>query len=63
MRHVPPALAERAVVVGGAVRDALLGLPPGDDLDLVVEGDPGPLPGWSAHDRFGTAVQAFPEGT
>jgi len=51
------------VVVGGAVRDALLGLPPGDDLDLVVEGDPGPLPGWSAHDRFGTAVQAFPEGT
>jgi tRNA nucleotidyltransferase (CCA-adding enzyme) len=50
-------------VVGGAVRDALLGLPPGDDLDLVVEGDPGPLPGWSAHDRFGTAVQAFPEGT
>jgi tRNA nucleotidyltransferase (CCA-adding enzyme) len=63
VRHVPPALAERAVVVGGAVRDALLGLPPGDDLDLVVEGDPGPLPGWSAHDRFGTAVQAFPEGT
>jgi tRNA nucleotidyltransferase (CCA-adding enzyme) len=50
-------------VVGGAVRDALLGLPPGEDLDLVVEGDPGPLPGWSAHDRFGTAVQAFPEGT
>ena len=51
------------MVVGGAVRDALLALPPGDDLDLVVEGDPGPLPGWSAHDRFGTAVQAFPEGT
>jgi tRNA nucleotidyltransferase (CCA-adding enzyme) len=50
-------------VVGGAVRDALLGLPPGDDLDLVVEGELGPLPGWSAHDRFGTAVQAFPEGT
>ncbi len=50
-------------MVGGAVRDALLGLPPGNDLDLVVEGDPGPLPGWSAHDRFGTAVQAFPEGT
>ena len=50
-------------MVGGAVRDALLGLPPGDDLDLVVEGDPGRLPGWSAHDRFGTAVQAFPEGT
>ena len=30
-------------MVGGAVRDALLGLPPGDDLDLVVEGDPGRL--------------------
>ena len=28
-----------------------------------MKGDPGRLPGWSAHDRFGTAVQAFPEGT
>jgi len=37
MRHVPPQIAGRAVAVGGVVRDALLGLPPGRDLDLVVE--------------------------
>ena len=29
-------------VVGGAVRDALLGTPP-REIDLVVEGDPGPV--------------------
>ncbi|MGE0026171.1 MAG: hypothetical protein AB7O78_03765 [Thermoleophilia bacterium] len=63
MRHVPPQLAGRAIAVGGVVRDALLGLPPGRDLDLVVEGAMDPVPDWSAHDRFGTAIQVFPEGT
>jgi len=63
MRHVPPQIAGRAIAVGGVVRDALLGLPPGRDLDLVVEGGLDPVPDWSAHDRFGTAIQVFPEGT
>ena len=30
-------------LVGGAVRDALLGLPHGPDVDLVVEGEAGHL--------------------
>jgi tRNA nucleotidyltransferase (CCA-adding enzyme) len=63
MRHVPPQIAGRAIAVGGVVRDALLGLPPGRDLDLVVEGEMDPVPDWSAHDRFGTAIKVFPEGT
>jgi len=63
MQHVPEGIRERAVAVGGAVRDALLGLPPGRDLDLVVEGPLDPVPDWSAHDRFGTAIRVFPEGT
>jgi tRNA nucleotidyltransferase (CCA-adding enzyme) len=47
-------------LVGGAVRDLLLGGAP-SDLDLVVEGDPAPvrasLDGDSVvHDRFGTAT-------
>jgi len=56
---------ERGVwVVGGAVRDLLLGLDPGD-LDLVVEGDALPVARRAAarlggdvvvHDRFGTAT-------
>jgi tRNA nucleotidyltransferase (CCA-adding enzyme) len=45
-------------IVGGAVRDALLGMPP-RELDLVVEGDPGPVAAAlgevvTFHDRFGT---------
>lgn len=63
MRRVPPQIAGRAVAVGGVVRDALLGLHPGRDLDLVVEGGLDPVPDWSAHDRFGTAIKVFPEGT
>ncbi|HMO00686.1 MAG TPA: hypothetical protein PKD59_14835 [Miltoncostaeaceae bacterium] len=62
MHRVPEPVRTRAIAVGGAVRDALLGLPPGRDLDLVVE-EPAPVPDWSAHDRFGTAIQVFPEGT
>lgn len=47
-------------LVGGAVRDLLLGLTPGD-LDLVTEGDPAVLAGrlggsTRTHDRFGTAT-------
>lgn len=34
---------ERAWLVGGAVRDRALGRSAGDDLDIVVEGDPGRL--------------------
>jgi tRNA nucleotidyltransferase (CCA-adding enzyme) len=45
-------------IVGGAVRDALLGLPP-REIDLVVEGDPRPVAEAlgeivAVHDRFGT---------
>lgn len=55
--------------VGGAVRDALLGAPPGPELDLVVEGDAIALAerlGRSlgarvvAHPRFGTATIELP---
>lgn len=63
MEHVPTEIRERAYAVGGVVRDALLGLPPGRDLDLVVEGPLSLGPDWSAHDRFGTAIKVFPEGT
>ncbi|HTI35719.1 MAG TPA: hypothetical protein VL422_18730 [Miltoncostaea sp.] len=63
MPRIPAAIRERAHAVGGVVRDALLDLPPGRDLDLVVEGALDPGPDWSAHDRFGTAIKVFPEGT
>jgi len=51
---------ERVVhLVGGAIRDGLLGRPV-DDFDLVVEGDPAPLaraldPAATVNERFGTA--------
>jgi len=53
-------------VVGGAVRDALLDRAP-RELDLVVEGDPGPVVaalGGDAvvHERFGTATVALGDG-
>jgi tRNA nucleotidyltransferase (CCA-adding enzyme) len=57
--------------VGGAVRDALLGLPPGPDLDLVAEGDALPVARRLAaalgarlvvHPRFGTAALELPGG-
>jgi tRNA nucleotidyltransferase (CCA-adding enzyme) len=56
-----------AHLVGGAVRDALLGLP-APNLDLVVVGDPQPLIeglGGDArvHDRFGTATVATANGS
>jgi tRNA nucleotidyltransferase (CCA-adding enzyme) len=54
-------------VVGGAVRDALLGHEPGN-LDLVVEGDPAALIAAlggdaAVHDRFGTAVVTLADGS
>lgn len=55
-----------AWVVGGAVRDALLGVAP-RELDVVVEGPIEPLLaalGGEAveHDRFGTATVTLPDG-
>lgn len=64
-----PHLAGEVSVVGGAVRDALLGRPHLHDVDLVVEGDAiacaravahalgAPL---TTHERFGTAVLELP---
>ncbi|GAC1437403.1 MAG: CCA tRNA nucleotidyltransferase [Solirubrobacteraceae bacterium] len=41
LAHLREVLGGRpAWLVGGAVRDELLGLPPATDLDLIVEGDP-----------------------
>lgn len=60
LRRVRDALeGESAYVVGGTVRDLLLGLPSAD-LDLVLEGDVEGLAlrldtGASVHERFGTA--------
>ncbi len=57
--------------VGGVVRDAALGLPAGDEADLVVEGDATALAGDLArglgaraavHERFGTASIELPHG-
>src|SRR5215217_1055572 len=72
----PPAVAalaeEDAVyVVGGAVRDVLLGRPP-RELDFVVEGDAPAVARRAAqrlggrvtvHDRFGTATVEAPDAT
>ena len=68
MQSVIPALDGRVSAVGGVVRDALLGLPSGPDLDLVVEDD---LDGFVrrldaevlAHPRFGTASASLSGGT
>ena len=58
-------------MVGGAVRDALLGRPAGGELDLVVEGDAPALARRLgrelggrviAHPRFGTAAVELPHG-
>lgn len=66
-----PAGAPRTCLVGGAVRDAILGVPHGPDLDLVVEGDAialarslGRALGGRvlAHERFGTARVEFAHG-
>lgn len=69
LSRVAPHLTGRVSVVGGMVRDALLGRPHTDDVDLVVEGDAvalarqvghalGVLP--AVHERFGTAVLTLP---
>lgn len=63
--------APRTCVVGGAVRDAILGVSHGPDVDLVVEGDAVALAGRLgralggrvlAHPRFGTARIEFAHG-
>ncbi len=63
---------ERIAVVGGAVRDRLLGLRAADrDVDVVVEGDAVALARRAAkadslsvkvHERFGTATLVAPDG-
>lgn len=64
-----PALSEPAALVGGVVRDLLLGLPSGTDVDVVVEGDGVRVAREVAdrldatlrtHGRFGTAVMTVP---
>lgn len=66
-----PAAAPPVCLVGGAVRDALLGVVHGADVDMVVEGDAialarelaRPLGGRVvAHERFGTARLEFAHG-
>ena len=66
-----PAGAPRTSLVGGAVRDAILGVAHGPDLDLVVEGDAislardiGRALGGRvvSHERFGTARIEFAHG-
>ncbi len=70
-RRIAPALSGEVSAVGGAVRDALLGLPPGPEIDLVVEGDArllaerlGRALGGRvvSHPRFGTASIEAPHG-
>lgn len=66
-----PADAPRVCLVGGAVRDAILGVTHGPDIDIVVEGDAIALAAEVgralggrvvAHDRFGTARIDLPHG-
>ncbi len=66
-----PPWSPRVCLVGGAVRDALLGITHGPDVDLVVEGDAiavareiGHALAGSviAHPRFGTARVELPHG-
>lgn len=66
-----PQDAPRTCLVGGAVRDAILAVPHGPDLDLLVEGDAialarslGRALGGRvlAHERFGTARVEFAHG-
>jgi tRNA nucleotidyltransferase (CCA-adding enzyme) len=70
-RRIAPALEGEVSAVGGAVRDAMLGLPPGPEIDLVVEGDALALAGLLgralgarvvSHPRFGTASIEVPHG-
>ncbi len=71
VRRVASVLDGEVSVVGGVVRDALLDLPAGDELDLVVEGDAlaaathlGRTLGARVvtHPRFGTAHIELPHG-
>ena len=71
IERLRPYLSGEVSVVGGAVRDALLGRVHLHDLDLVVEGDALALARavahrlgvpMTAHPRFGTAVLELPHG-
>jgi tRNA nucleotidyltransferase (CCA-adding enzyme) len=71
VRRVLPALEGEVSAVGGVVRDALLGRAPGEELDLVVEGDAVEAAGRLGralgarvvtHPRFGTASIELPHG-
>jgi len=66
-----PGAAPRICLVGGAVRDAILGVPHGPDVDVVVEGEAIPLAAGIGrdlggrvvtHERFGTARVEFAHG-
>lgn len=70
-RVIPALGPETVLVVGGAVRDALLGVGHGDEVDLVVVGDAPALARRLGHalgaevslfPRFGTAELSLPEG-
>jgi len=70
-RMIVPRGAPDVSLVGGAVRDALLGVTHGADVDLVVEGDAIPLAHAIGrqmsgrvvvHERFGTARVEFAHG-
>jgi tRNA nucleotidyltransferase (CCA-adding enzyme) len=69
--RVRPHLDGDVSAVGGVVRDAVLGVPHGDEIDLVVEGEAIPLAGRLGralgarvvtHGRFGTAALELPHG-
>jgi tRNA nucleotidyltransferase (CCA-adding enzyme) len=71
LARVLPLLHGPVSAVGGVVRDAALGLPPGDEADLVVEGDAPALADElghglgvraARHERFGTASLELPHG-
>jgi tRNA nucleotidyltransferase (CCA-adding enzyme) len=71
VRRLPAGLPDGVSAVGGVVRDALIGLPPGVEVDLVVEGDAiavatglGRQLGArvTTHPRFGTAAIELPHG-
>ncbi len=74
IRHVAAVARERgdrAFLVGGLPRDLVLGVPPGPDIDVVVEGDAVALAHAvaarvggtvTAHARFGTAKWHRPDG-
>lgn len=71
LARLRPHLGRPVYAVGGLVRDALRGIPPRNDIDLVVESDALPLAkrlcdalggDLTVHDRFQTALLTLPDG-